>query len=382
MELSSSYTQISNSSNLERAGENWFVVIADIVGSTKAILNGRYKEVNLVGAACIAAIRNEFEPKDVMYVFGGDGATFLLPPDKLHRTIELLHDVKTVAHRDMGFNLRIGHICVAEVSAMGGSIYHGFLPISEHEGFSYFRGNGIDIAEREIKRRVDKAEALSRKKIRPLKASLKGLSCRLLPFKSQRGEILSLIIEPKCYGLDQDEILGEIFEELQAESDLSRINPVALTNYKRVISIKTCVSEAHLIKKGEGPQHFIPALLFSLFESVVSYILFAFNIPIPVLGSPAHYDKVLIRQSDWIKMDGCLRLVIDVNPEEKSSLLAVLERIQQEQKIAFGYYSSDAAVMVCHYQSGVDDRHIHFIDGAQGGLTRAAKMLKRQRVAA
>jgi len=54
--------------------DDWSVVIADIKGSTKAIREGRYKEVNLMGAACITAVLNALPDYSVPYVFGGDGA--------------------------------------------------------------------------------------------------------------------------------------------------------------------------------------------------------------------------------------------------------------------------------------------------------------------
>ena len=62
---------------------DWQVVIADIRGSTKAIAEGRYKDVNMMGAACITAVLNAlkaFDPVTVVpYVFGGDGATLAVP---------------------------------------------------------------------------------------------------------------------------------------------------------------------------------------------------------------------------------------------------------------------------------------------------------------
>ncbi len=62
---------------------DWQVVIADIRGSTKAIAQGRYKDVNMMGAACITAVlnaRKTFDPVTVVpYVFGGDGATLAVP---------------------------------------------------------------------------------------------------------------------------------------------------------------------------------------------------------------------------------------------------------------------------------------------------------------
>ena len=35
--------------------DDWFVLIADVVNSTGAILNNRYQDVNTLGASCIIA---------------------------------------------------------------------------------------------------------------------------------------------------------------------------------------------------------------------------------------------------------------------------------------------------------------------------------------
>ena len=37
---------------------DWWVVIADVIGSIKAIEQGVYKKVNTIGVACIAAVVN------------------------------------------------------------------------------------------------------------------------------------------------------------------------------------------------------------------------------------------------------------------------------------------------------------------------------------
>ena len=53
----------------------WYVVITDIQGSTKAIQDGLYKEVNSVGAASIVALLNVVAPLKVPYVFGVNAST-------------------------------------------------------------------------------------------------------------------------------------------------------------------------------------------------------------------------------------------------------------------------------------------------------------------
>src|SRR6476659_9010322 len=44
--------------------DNWTIGVADIVESTKAIANQRYKAVNMAGAAVIAAVTNALEGRE------------------------------------------------------------------------------------------------------------------------------------------------------------------------------------------------------------------------------------------------------------------------------------------------------------------------------
>ena len=62
------------------APDDWCVVIADIRGSTKAVQNGRYKDVNMVGACCITAVVNIAGDLHVPYVFWGGRCHFIGPP--------------------------------------------------------------------------------------------------------------------------------------------------------------------------------------------------------------------------------------------------------------------------------------------------------------
>jgi hypothetical protein len=55
--------------------DDWAVGVADIVESTKAIANQRYKAVNMAGASVIAAVANALEGREFPFVFGGDGAS-------------------------------------------------------------------------------------------------------------------------------------------------------------------------------------------------------------------------------------------------------------------------------------------------------------------
>src|ERR1700682_6030125 len=70
--------------------DDWTIGVADIVESTKAIAQARYKAVNMAGAAAIAAVTNALDGREFPFVFGGDGASFAISPDDLERTREAL----------------------------------------------------------------------------------------------------------------------------------------------------------------------------------------------------------------------------------------------------------------------------------------------------
>src|SRR5471032_2249686 len=59
---------------------DWVIGVADVVGSTKDIRKHNYKAVNMAGAAVIVAVTNALEGRDFPFVFGGDGASFAVPP--------------------------------------------------------------------------------------------------------------------------------------------------------------------------------------------------------------------------------------------------------------------------------------------------------------
>ncbi len=76
---------------------DWWVVIADVIGSTKAIEGGGYKKVNTVGVACIAAVVNVDRGVEVPFVFGGDGATFAVPDSLRERVIPALREAQRLS---------------------------------------------------------------------------------------------------------------------------------------------------------------------------------------------------------------------------------------------------------------------------------------------
>src|SRR3954469_24130058 len=97
---------------------DWWIVVADVVGSTKAIESGAYKKVNTVGAACIAAVVNVDRSVEIPFVFGGDGATFVVPDSLRERVIAALREAQRLSRQSFDLSLRVGMVRVSTLLDM------------------------------------------------------------------------------------------------------------------------------------------------------------------------------------------------------------------------------------------------------------------------
>src|SRR5437588_345282 len=92
--------------------DDWSVGVADIVESTRAIAEARYKAVNMAGASVIAAITNALEGREFPFVFGGDGASFAVAPGDLERAREALAATATWVEESLDLVMRVALVLV------------------------------------------------------------------------------------------------------------------------------------------------------------------------------------------------------------------------------------------------------------------------------
>src|ERR1700709_1693972 len=172
--------------------DDWTVGVADIVESTRAIAEARYKSVNMAGAAVIAAVTNALEGREFPFVFGGDGASFAVAPDDLERAREALAATSAWVKDDLDLAMRVALVPVAAVRAQGfdGRVAR-FAP-SPNLSYAMFSGGGLGWAETAMKR-GEFAVIPAPSGTHP---DLTGLSCRFEEIPSVRGLILSVLIVP------------------------------------------------------------------------------------------------------------------------------------------------------------------------------------------
>ena len=197
--------------------DDWWIVIADVVGSTQAIREGRYKRDNMVGASAIMAALNVRGGTEIPYVFGGDGATLAVPGVLRDTVCAALLGLQATSQALFGLELRIGAVEVAELRAHGGDVRLRKYRLSPGNHLAMFAGDGITLAETWIK--SDDPESAHRLAPDPDKAppDLEGLSCRWDPLHPTRGRMMNLMVQATAGDpVEEGRVLARVIAEIGA----------------------------------------------------------------------------------------------------------------------------------------------------------------------
>ena len=347
--------------------DNWTIGIADIVESTKAIAEQRYKAVNMAGAAVIAAVTNALEGREFPFVFGGDGASFAVAPADLERARDALAATAAWVHEALNLVLRVALVPVGQVRAQGLDVCVARFAPSQNLSYAMFSGGGLGWAEAAMKR-GEFAVPIAPPGTEP---DLTGLSCRFEEIPSVRGLILSVLIVPAPQA--GPAAFRKLIEDIIA---LTERSPEA----------------GRPVPPGGPPLRWPPAgvefearagrggPLFVRRAKVLAHTLFAYLIMrfgISVGGFvPKTYVQQVVENSDFRKYDDGLRMILDCTPELEKALAQRLAAAAAKGIIRYGLHRQDAAMMTCFTPSALRSDHVHFIDGARGGYASAATALK------
>lgn len=348
------------------APQDWTVVLTDIKGSTRAIQNGKYKSVNMVGVMAIVTVQNICEGIRIPAVFGGDGATILVPNDCVSKLEEPLKRCQLKASEEFDLDLRVALIPV-KVLIEQGSVLQVACQQLEGDSLSYMmRGDGLLLAEKLAKQ---SEEYHLNSEVSPGELAVEGLSCRWNPIPSQQGQILTLIIKNQSRDV---KVYKEFIGFLRSiQVDLQLVNPDKLSTH---YPPKHLYYEVKATTVGwlRGLKYF--SLLF-----LVGLITLAVRSQKKNPQSAVYkYMSDLSKNTDHIKLEELLKMVLDVNSSQQNQIIKYLENQEQSGAISFGYFNSSEALMTCFVKN--QQNHIHFIDGGDGGYAMAARMLKEKAV--
>lgn len=355
---------------------DWWIVVADVAGSTRAIEAGDYKKVNTVGVACIAAVANVDRSIDLPFVFGGDGATLAVPEVLRERVECALRGAQRLARERFGLDLRVGLVRVDELADQGFWVRLAKVRLSPHVTQPALSGRGWEEAERRVKTPGATGARQVEKDGGPAQASFEGFECRWQGVPSFNGHKLSLLVA--AVSADAQENLAtyqRVLERIQdiygevAEYHPLRADRMRLTFDPRLLRHEWQVRSGRF-SWWRRWAYFLRMLL----QNLAGVFLFSRNIDTESVRWSRYRDE-LVENSDFRKFDGMLRMVMDGSDAQANQLQAHLETEYRARRLAYGMHKSREALLTCIVQS-YNGNHLHFVDGSDGGYALAARELK------
>jgi hypothetical protein len=346
----------------------WWLGLSDVIGSTAAIEAGRYKAVNMAGAAVISAMMNALDQAEFPFVFGGDGASFVVPPANASTARATLADTSRWVADDLGLALRVALVPVAAIREAGLDLRVARFTPTPAVSYALFSGGGLAWAETRMKAgdfAVEQAPAGAR-------PDLSGLSCRWQPIPSRRGVILSLIVRPDA-GAAPGAFAASVrmLLDLVREADIREGHPVPEAGPPLGWPPEGLTLEV-LASRGHGSAALRRLRL--LPHTLLAYIIFKSGIRVGGFD-PGHYLRQNTINTDYRKFDDGLRMTIDCRSDLADRIERLLSAARTDGVLRFGTHRQEAAQMTCIVPSVTTDDHFHFVDGAGGGYAMAASKL-------
>ncbi len=366
------FSQLTDNSRFIDIPDSWNVVITDVKGSTQAVREGRYKDVNLVGAASITCALNISNESEIPFVFGGDGATMLIPDDLIQPLIQELQGLQRLAQSSFKLQLRVGYISMRDLRESALELQVAKYELSPGNYTAQFKGGALLVAEEMIKNGIPAGATVIETSADDFSPQLDGLSCRLTPLENRNGIILSILVKPTPE--KNEDTLIEVLAGLKniLNGDFLSARPVSLEKLFWRWPSRSIFSE---IKTQKRKKSVVRQIIQTGLHSLVATLSLTFNIPLGAF-KPRAYKNELITNSDYKKFDETLRMVIDCSLEQTQAIEDFLQKLKDDKRIVFGIHKSTSALMTCMVKSASTNKHIHFIDGADGGYTLAAAQMR------
>jgi hypothetical protein len=357
---------------------DWHVVMCDVRNSTAAVEAGRYKNVNTLGAAVITAMLNAAGETQIPFIFEGDGAMLCVPPELLNSARAALLQTQALARKSFELDLRIATMPVARVREAGVNILVARYRVSDNYVQAMFAGGGMAYADRCMK---DPATAplcrVEPGSVEPA-CSFDGLECRWQDIPSRHGETVSVMVRVLVDDAEEAdrlycELIAKVREIYGADDACHPVWPPNLAFSFNGKQLGNEVGVRAVERSAWGKWLY---LMNMRGMALLGWFLIAFGIRTSATDW-GRYKIILARNSDVKKFNDCFRQILAGNAAQREALTAWLDQRFRQRELVYGTHVADRAQMTC-LVFDYSGRHLHFIDGADGGLFMAAKALKER----
>jgi hypothetical protein len=363
--------EIVNDSIYRDVPADWLIAITDVRGSTQAIEEGRYKEVNGIAAASITALLNAApQGMELPFVFGGDGATVVFPAMMRAAAVNALIATQRLARDQFQLDLRIGIVPVAAVLAAGYGVRVARLRFSQNFSQAVFTGGGLSYADRLIKDPAVQAQYLIVDDGEPHEADFSGYECRWSEMPSASSETLSLIVMATSRSLAQNkQIYRDVILTIESiYGDKDTRNPIDVQKMLPAWRLRLFGVETRIRQRTSS----IWARLKLMVWTWGGYFLWRYR---DNIWEP--YKQVVVDSTDREKFDDVLRMIIAGTQLQRELLTKFLEKRRLAGDLVYGIHVSTHTLMTCLVFDRFG-RQVHFVDGSGGGYALAARQMKAQ----
>lgn len=301
----------------------------------------------------------------VPFFFGGDGATFIVPSiikDAAMSSLTL-HQANTLA--SFGLTLRVGTVPVAEIYGMGHALKISKFKSSETFSIPVVLGDGLIYAERVIK---DETYTFSAPVVEDIELDLSGMQCRWDRIEPPQNnfEVVTLVAVSGA-GVKQSVVFKKVIQH---------IDTIYGTAEKRhPISVSKLKLRTTFLKLGQEVRTRLGKI--GMLDLFYTWITTVFGRLYFYTTRGKVYLNQLVNMSDTLVIDGRINTVITGTEEQRLLLEKAFIKMERLGEIRYGLHVSKESIMSC-YVRDLEDSHVHFVDGAEGGYTRAAGILKRK----
>jgi len=359
---------------------DWHVATCDVRNSTLAVEAGNYKHVNTVGASAVTAMLNAAGETEIPFIFEGDGSAFCVPPELLDDARAALVKTQEMAQDSFGLELRVATVPVATIRAAGFDIQVARVRVSENYIQAAFAGGGMAFADKYMK---DPATA-------PLcevmpgtvvaRGSLEGLECRWQDIPSRHGETVSVMVralgsDPTKAATVYREVIAKVMEIYGGDDACHPLTPPILS-LMPALSARQLGPEVGVRAANRGAFGKWLYLMRVRWFVVLGWFLMKFGLKTEFTDWSTYKDT-LFRNTDVRKFNDVYRQILAGNAAQREALDAWLAERYAKRELVYGLHVTNRAHMTC-LVFNYSGKHLHFIDGADGGLFLAAKQFKER----
>jgi hypothetical protein len=378
-----SFDAVADAANFLPLPLDWHVATCDVRNSTLAVQAGNYKNVNTVGASAVTAMLNAAGELEIPFVFEGDGSAFCVPPELLEDAKAALAKTQEMAKSSFGLELRVATVPAATIREAGHDILVARVRVSENYIQAAFAGGGMAYADRYMK---DAATA-PLCEVKPgsvaARGSLEGLECRWQDIPSRHGETVSLMVRALAADTWEAtalyrEVIAKV-HEIYGSDEAS--HPVTIPMLTPALSARQLDNEAGVraYERGARGRRSLRRWLWLMrarWFVVLGWFLMKFGLKTQFTDW-SRYKPTLVQNSDVRKFNDIYRQILAGKPAQREALDAWLAERYAKRELVYGLHVTDRAHMTC-LVFNYSGKHLHFIDGADGGLFLAAKQFKER----